>query len=350
MPLFLDTARNALAFGSGAADCVTVGLVNNMPDAAIDATERQFTDLLRAASGKAVVRLKLYALPDVPRSAEARAALAERYRDIAELLDTRLDGLVVTGTEPRAPSLKDEPYWGTLTRLIDWAGECTGSTIWSCLAAHAAVLHADGIERIALPQKLFGVFDSDVVAAHQLTSGVKRLRIPHSRYNDLSQRALSSCGYQILSRSVSAGVDVFAKQGKSFFLFLQGHPEYEADTLLREYRRDAGRFLRGEREHYPAIPEGYFSIEAKAVANAFHEHALLARSEDLAADFPMEALEIGLESTWRPSAVGLYANWIAYLSARRLKASSLRAAAGQPSRRNRPLAGVVRKTADGTVH
>ncbi len=200
-----------------------------------------------------------------------------------------------------------------------------------------------------LPQKLFGVFDCDVVAAHPFSSHLKRLRTPHSRYNDLSQRALSSCGYQIFTRSVSAGVDVFAKQGKSFFLFFQGHPEYEADTLLREYRRDVGRFLRGERERYPALPEGYFNLEAKAVANAFHEYALLDRSEDLAADFPMEALEIGLDNPWRQSAAGLYAKWIAYPSARRLEAPKL-ASVERPSRGGRPLAGVVRKTADGTVH
>ena len=45
---------------------------------------------------------------------------------------------------------------------------------------------------------------------------------------------------------------------KSLFVFFQGHPEYESDTLLREYRRDIGRYLRSEAENYPLLPRNYF--------------------------------------------------------------------------------------------
>ena len=267
MALFLDTARSGSTFKLNAANCVTIGFVNNMPDAAVEATERQFTDLIRAATPNAVVLLKLFSIPQVPRGAEMRLALAERYRDIAELWDTPLDGLIVTGTEPRAKNLMDEPYWETLSALVDWAKRHTASTIWSCLAAHAAVLHADGIERRALTEKCFGVFDCRLAADHPLTQHFPEpLWVPHSRYNDLPERALTSCGYRILTRSAEAGVDAFARQDGSFFLFFQGHPEYDADTLLREYRRDAARFLGGEREHYPATPVGYFNDEAAAQA------------------------------------------------------------------------------------
>ena len=69
------------------------------------------------------------------------------------LLADRLDGLIVTGTEPRAPLLQEEPYWPTLTKVVDWAEEHTVSTIWSCLAAHAAVLHLDSVQRRPLRKK-----------------------------------------------------------------------------------------------------------------------------------------------------------------------------------------------------
>jgi hypothetical protein len=39
-----------------------------MPDAALDATERQFRALLAAAADDIVVRLTLYTLPEVPRT------------------------------------------------------------------------------------------------------------------------------------------------------------------------------------------------------------------------------------------------------------------------------------------
>ena len=65
-------------------------------------------------------------------------------------------------------------------------------------------------------------------------------------------------GYQVLTRSPEIGVDLFIKPGPAPALFFQGHPEYAAETLLREYLRDVGRFLRGEQELHPAPPSGYF--------------------------------------------------------------------------------------------
>ncbi len=318
MPLFLDSGRSGSQAELHAANCITIGLVNNMPDAALETTERQFTDLIRAATPNVVVLLKLFALPELPRGEIARAALAGRYRDIAELWQTPLDGLIVTGTEPRAKNLAGEPYWDTLSNIVDWAKDHTASTIWSCLAAHAAVLHSDGVERRALPQKQFGVFDCRLAADHPMTEHFPQpLWVPHSRYNDLPEAALVACGYKILTRSNTAGVDAFARQDGSFFLFFQGHPEYEADTLLREYRRDVARFLTGEREHYPPPAFGYFSDDAAAAAEAFRARALRDRRSELIAEFPKSMLEAGLQCPWRAAALGTYEKWCAYLSARK---------------------------------
>jgi homoserine O-succinyltransferase/O-acetyltransferase len=320
MALFLDTPRSGPAIELNAANCVTIGLINNMPDAAVEATERQFTDLIRASTPNAVVLLKLFSIPQVPRGAEMRDALTDRYRDISELWDTPLDGLIVTGCEPRANNLMDEPYWKTLSTVVDWARDHTASTIWSCLAAHAAVLHADGIERRPLPEKCFGVFDCRLGEDHPLTQHFPApLWVPHSRYNGLPERGLASCGYKILTRSAAAGVDTFAKLDGSFFLFFQGHPEYDADTLFREYRRDVARFLGGEREHYPAAPLGYFSDKAAALAGDFRARALADRRSDLMADFPKGGLEGGLKNPWRPAALGIYEKWAAYLTGRRVQ-------------------------------
>jgi homoserine O-succinyltransferase len=318
MPLLLDTSPSASASELRASNCLTIGLINNMPDAAITATERQFADLIRAVTSNVVVRLKLFAIPELPRADAVRHEMAERYRDVSEIWDAPLDGLIVTGTEPRAASLTDEPYWETLAALVDWARENTASTIWSCLAAHAAVLHASGIERHPLKEKRFGVFECRPAADHPMTHDVSMpLWVPHSRYNDLAERPLKSCGYGILLRSATAGVDTFAKLDRSFFLFFQGHPEYEADTLLREYRRDVYRFLTGERELYPALPQGLFGDDKTAIANAFQRRVLAHRRSDLIAEFPFATLEPGLACTWRSSAISIYQKWIDYLHARK---------------------------------
>jgi len=318
MPLLLDTSRSASTNEIHASNCVTIGLINNMPDPALDATERQFTDLIRAAASKTIVRLLLFSIPEIPRAETTRQDMAERYRDVSELWGAHVDGLIVTGTEPRMKNLKDEPYWATLSRVVDWARDYTTSTVWSCLAAHAAVLHVDGVERRPLAGKLFGVFDCEPGASHPMTHDAKSgLRVPHSRYNDLPEPALTACGYRILTRSAVAGVDMFARQDKSFHLFLQGHPEYEGKTLLREYRRDVGRYLRRERDDYPGLPLDYFDGHATAIAAAFRERALIDRREHLIAGFPFGELDAGLESPWRPTAIGIYEKWLEYLSGRK---------------------------------
>ena len=297
---------------------LAIGLVNNMPDAALRSTERQFRELLAAAAPPGTtVHLRLITLPEVPRSDAGRAHVHEHYESFGGLWADQFDGLIVTGTEPRAPSLSDEPYWPALVKLIEWAESHTASTIWSCLAAHAAVLHLDGIARRPLPGKLSGVFEVEKASDHPVLAGTAPRRpVPHSRYNGLDEDALVARGYRVLAWSHEAGADTITKHGNSLFIFLQGHPEYDAGALLREYHRDVGRFLTAERNTYPDMPRGYFGGRAAATLATFRERALQERSIGLLAKFPA-ALETTLVHAWHESAVQLYANWLGYLAAQK---------------------------------
>jgi len=298
---------------------IEIALVNNMPDAALDATERQFRTLLAAAAGDLDVRLALYSLPEIPRSEFGRRRTS-RYANIDELWSRRYDGLIVTGTEPQADDLQDEPYWGSLTRLLDWAERATRSTILSCLAAHAGILHLDGISRRRLEGKRIGVFECTRGAEHPLTKSAQdRLRMPHSRWNDVPEEALHACGYSILIRSPEAGVDMFVKHRNSLFVFFQGHPEYDAVMLLLEYRRDIGRYLRGERDTYPSTPRGYFDEDIERELASLRNRALRDRREDLLVEFPIEAAAGRVVNNWRASAEAVYRNWLAYIEAAKLQ-------------------------------
>ncbi len=318
------TRKSPVQFCQSDPNHIDIGLINNMPDAALKATERQFSGLLRSAADGLMVRLTFYALPEVPRTDFGQHHVKNFYSSIDELWDSHLDGLIVTGTEPRVPNLRDEPYWGTLTRVLDWAEENTYSTIWSCLAAHAALLYIDGIGRQTLGDKRFGVFQCTRVSDHQLTAGApSRVPMPHSRWNDIPEDALAAAGYRVLTRSKDAGVDTFVKQRRSLFVFFQGHPEYEARSLMLEYRRDIGRFLSGERDTYPPMPQGYFDEDTVNALTTMRERALSDRREELLADFPTVLAAGNVTNTWRAAARRLYRNWLAYISAekdRRLKA------------------------------
>lgn len=296
---------------------LTIGLLNNMPDAALCATERQFDDLLAEAAGDMGIELRLFALPRVRRSPEALALMAGRYERAAGMAGDGLDGLIVTGLEPRAADLRDEPYWPALARVIDWTQDRELPTVWSCLAAHAAVLRRSGVYRRPLPAKLSGVFASVTIGNDPLVAGAAApILTPHSRLNGLAEADLVGGGYAILTRSPAAGVDAFVQRECGLALFLQGHPEYDADTLAREYLRDAGRFLAGRRPDHPRPPTGYFDAATEAALGAL---AAASQAAPDAARLPLYAAALeraAPRQTWRAWAVRLYRNWLAEVAER----------------------------------
>ena len=301
------------------AECIRIAFVNNMPDAALEDTEIQFFELLEAAAGNVPVRLKLHSLSGVPRGERGQQHVSGLYFDTDDLLNDRFDGVIMTGTEPRQPDLRNEPYWSALGNVLDWAESNTASTILSCLAAHASVLHSDGIPRHPLSDKQFGVFDFAKAGTHQLTVGTgEHVRFPHSRWNEVRAEALTASGYQVLTQSAEGGVDSFVKMTKqSLFVHFQGHPEYGAQTLLKEYRRDIKRFLRKERETYPSMPKGYFDPAATKLLNDFRGAVSSDRREERMEGFPEAAVVGGLQNSWRPSAEAIYRNWLQYVVSNR---------------------------------
>jgi homoserine O-succinyltransferase/O-acetyltransferase len=300
--------------GQEAADGVlTIGLINNMPDSALQATERQFMRLLTAAAGNNLVRFHCFSLPSVSRSQPAKGRIDRKYTDIAELDRLHIDGLIVTGAEPNAATLPEEPFWQDLIDIVDWAKTNTRSTIWSCLAAHAAVLHLDGIERQRLDAKCSGIYDCFGVADHWLTDGLPApFPVSHSRLNELRADDLAARDYQLLTFSPQGGVDIFAKQLRSQFIFFQGHPEYDPLSLEREYLRDISRFLAGERDTYPAFPADYFDTETEERLASFESRARVERRPALSAELPDRRLR--QDTATGAAATAILRNWLNYLS------------------------------------
>ena len=291
-----------------------IGLINNMPDSALKGTERQFMTLLDAAAPGQTIRLSLYALPGIHRSQMAQRHIGDSYSPIHTLWERKLDGLIVTGAEPCAADLKSEPYWNSFSEVLAWANNNTKSTIWSCLAAHAAVLQMDGIARRKSEEKFFGVMECSRVSNQTLMISVPaRFSTPHSRWNGLSEDELVGCGYSILSRTLGAGVDMFVKRRTSLFVFFQGHPEYDSDTLLLEFRRDVARYCNSQAGRFPAIPQTYFDENTSATLMAIREGAASRGRECLLADVATAVSEAKLANAWRPAATQIYRNWIEYI-------------------------------------
>jgi len=292
---------------------IEIGLLNNMPDAALHATERQFASLLKAACGPREVRLRFFSLPEVPRGEYTRTYMRAIYGELDEMFAADLDGLIVTGAEPRAASLDQEPYWERLTQVIDWAETHVAASYWSCLAAHAAVQHLDGVRRVPLTAKCSGVFDIERLRRDPMLAGMPRaIRTPHSRLNGLDEQDLVAHGYSILTRSPEAGVDTFVRRGRGLMVFCQGHPEYDADSLLREYCRDVGRFECGKRGEAPDLPSRYLNLRAQ---RAFAAAASRGSGQDMMARYNAIAAKTAPRQVWRASAVALFRNWLQHIAA-----------------------------------
>jgi homoserine O-succinyltransferase/O-acetyltransferase len=293
---------------------VTIGLINNMPDGALEATERQFISLLESASEDMQIKLSFHTLSNIPRNELGALHVKNFYSNVENLSDKKLDGLIVTGREPLTPNLKDEPYWQDFVKILEWAKDNTYSTVWSCLAAHAALLHMDGIIRIKSKHKHCGVFECVKRSDHPLMKdSPASFRLPHSRWNGVSEDALISHGYKVLTQSPHIGADTFVKEDKSLFVFFQGHPEYESNTLLLEYRRDIGRYLRGETNTYPLMPQGYFDDSTVIALAALQAEVKSQSREDFLAKSSTILGNSNLEDNWHSTAACIYRNWLGYV-------------------------------------
>ena len=285
-----------------------VGLVNNMPDRVLATTERQFHDIIQTAFPDRQVDLQLFQIAGIKRHPEVLEAMASRYRPAEAIADAGLSALVVTGAKAGDGPLKHSPSWPGFARLVDLTQSLQLSTLWSCLAAHAAIERLDGIERRALGDKCSGFYTCSPRRSHPLLQGVEReWRIPHSRYNGVSSDELSASGYEILTCS-DVGPDVFVKQGPPLYVFCQGHPEYDRDSLLQEYKRDVRAYAHGVRAHAPTPPASPLDAEMERSFARLTEAAAARQSPE---DPPTAELALAERPPeWRPFTVGLYRNWI----------------------------------------
>jgi len=134
---------------------VNIGLVNNMPDCrhGIDCAAVPHA----AGNGRPRYRDPVEAVLDARRTLQRLATSAPKhllYGTFMVFGAAALDGLIVTGTEPRAPDLADEPYWTCLSESLSGPKTTRSRRLWSCLAAHAAVLLSMASGRSPPPREM----------------------------------------------------------------------------------------------------------------------------------------------------------------------------------------------------
>lgn len=283
-----------------------IGFLNMMPDAALQATERQFIRLVGSCNRIAQFFVYPFSLPELARSKPTREYIDEHYSRFDDLKTQGLDALIITGANVANPQLDQEPFWNPLIEVARWAESNVASTLCSCLATHALLRHSHGIERQPLPSKRWGVYRHRLTdASHPLVRDINtQFDVPHSRYNDISRAQLEAAGLHVLAESNEGGVHLAVSPDRARVVYFQGHPEYDRNSLLKEYKRESKRYLRGDLETRPPFPEHYFSPSVQETMEAAWS------DPDSVIDVVEQQIEGRLDNTWGDTAKAVFNNWL----------------------------------------
>ena len=295
---------------------IHIGLLNMMPDAALEATERQFFRLVSESNQIAQFHMHLFTLPQLQRGEKASAHIQQHYETFESVRQEGLDALIITGANVSHPNLADEVFWEPLIEVIDWSYNHVASTLCSCLATHAVLQFRHQQKRIPLGFKRWGVFVHEVIdRSHPLVNGINtRFDVPHSRYNEVTRQQFEDAGLHVLAASPSAGVHLAVSEDRFMIVYFQGHPEYDINSLLKEYKREVLLFVSKQRDDYPPVPEDYFSRQINAILLEYKAILLDSISNHTdTPEFPEELIRTLLHNTWHDTGEAVINNWIGHV-------------------------------------
>lgn len=290
-----------------------IGLLNIMPDAALEATERQFFRLVGACNQIAQFHVHPFTIDGLERGEAASAHIAKYYESFEQIRHDGLDALIISGANVTHDHLQDEAFWKPLTDVFDWAKQNVTSILCSCLATHALIQNCYGVERTRLPAKRWGVFSHKVVdRLHPLVAETNtRFDVPHSRFNEVFRTDMEKHGLRVLVASDDAGVHLAVSPDGFRIVFFQGHPEYDDISLLKEYKREVVRFYNDERDDYPPFPDYYFDAATQALLTGYRKQVESAKARQQPMPIMPEAdIVPHLDITWRDSAKAVFNNWL----------------------------------------
>lgn len=295
-----------------------IGILNMMPDAALEATERQFYRLIGESNPIAQFYIHPFTLPIIKRGEKAQAHIDQHYSTFDEIQQMGLDALIITGATVTHLKLSDEAYFQPLGEVLRWSHENVTSTLCSCLATHASMELIYKQPRYRLNNKRWGVYSHRVTdKQHPLVKGINtRFDVPHSRFNQIDRSQFEAAGLHILAESQEAGVQMVVSEDGFRTIYFQGHPEYDSISLLKEYKREVSQYIiaykRGDEIDYPPFPVNYFDTYTQAIFEEF-QYQLVNALENTANDLPSfpESLIIEqIDNSWHDTAAAILANWM----------------------------------------
>lgn len=227
-----------------------IAIMNLMPTKIV--TETQLLRLIGNSPLQVDVQLlhpKSYTSKNTPEE-----HLTLFYKTFDEVRDQRFDGLIITGAPVETMPFEEVAYWDELKEVMEWSTTHVFSTFHICWGAQAGLYYHYGIPKHPLEKKMFGVFPHHVCEKYvKLFRGFDDIfYVPQSRHTEVRREDIEKVkGLKILSESEESGVYVVASNdGRQ--IFVTGHSEYDANTLMDEYVRDINKGMQMD------IPKNYF--------------------------------------------------------------------------------------------
>jgi homoserine O-succinyltransferase len=171
--------------------------------------------------------------------------LLKFYKTFQEVKNERYDGIIITGAPVEMMEFEEVDYWDELVQIFEWSKTNVYSSLHICWGAQAGLYYHYGIQKVLLPQKMFGIFPHTITNAnHLLMRGFDEIfYVPHSRHTSVDEKAVyAHPDLEVLSYSDISGINIVASKDSRKF-FICGHSEYDRRTLANEYFRDKEKGL-----------------------------------------------------------------------------------------------------------
>ncbi|MGH7191431.1 MAG: homoserine O-acetyltransferase/O-succinyltransferase family protein, partial [Acetobacteraceae bacterium] len=230
-----------------------IAILNLMADK--QTTERQLAQWLGHTPLQ--VRLTFAATDDyvhgVRSGRETSGTPAEYIRKFysawSDIKERKFDGLLITGVNLLQADVTREEIWPQIEKIYDWSTTNVFSSLFLCWAAFAALRHFHGIECYNGETKTLGVFEHHILTDRTgLLFGLPdRFPVPVGRWQRLRHGDLrTGPSLEVISESAESGAFLAAEHARSEDaaklyprrVYMFNHPEYETNTIRKEYLRD----------------------------------------------------------------------------------------------------------------
>jgi homoserine O-succinyltransferase len=232
-----------------------IAVLNLMPDK--KATQEQYESLLKEAG--AYFNLTLVRTASYESKNTDGAYLAQNYVTTEDIQNENFDIFIVTGAPVEHLAFEEVAYWEELKKTLTFTRRCSLFNIFVCWGAQAALYHFYGIGKRDLPQKYFGIFEAEAENKKStFFAGFEgKFLIPHSRHTTIDRKELEKNKDLIIEAARGPEISVVSSVDRRN-LFITGHPEYGAQTLHLEYKRDIEKGFKIDKpfNYYPGDDAG----------------------------------------------------------------------------------------------